>query len=75
MTNDRKPDRPGQIGLRWWTGHVRPKDDTGAANRTFSIPCWSAASSHSPAASTGRSGRIVADSPAPARSAAKRAGP
>jgi CRISPR system Cascade subunit CasB len=31
---DSKPDRPGQIGLSWWAGHVRPADDTGAAKRT-----------------------------------------
>lgn len=31
---ERKPERPGQIGLRWWAGHVRPEDDTGAAKRT-----------------------------------------
>jgi CRISPR system Cascade subunit CasB len=34
MTDDRKSERPGQIGLRWWASHVRPEDDTGAAKRT-----------------------------------------
>ena len=29
-----EPIRPGQIGLRWFKAHVRPKEDTGAAKRT-----------------------------------------
>lgn len=34
MSDERKPDRPGQIGLKWWASHARPTDDTGAAKRT-----------------------------------------